>query len=159
MAKPGASVVVTTTLDLSDIERRLTDAEFKVLHKHRKGVVDFIKGKWIGWQYKGRPPGAPRLVSRDAWTSTVSSVENKAAMTITNEATDRGKHYAGYVHRSGAVVEEWRVLWEQVKAQYLPVFRQELLAEVQRTLAVKNPRRIPGGVSSRAAARTTRRVI
>lgn len=159
MAKPGASVKITTTLDLSDIERKLTDAEFKVLHKHRKGVVDFIMSKWIGWRYKGRPPGAPRLVSHDAWTSTVSSVESKAAMTITNEATDRGKHYAGYVHRAGAVTEEWRVLWEQVKAHYLPLFQQELLAEVQRTLVAKNPRRIPGGVSSRAAARTTRRSI
>lgn len=155
MASPGASVKVVTTLDLSNIQRRLLDNEVEVLNKYRSEVVSFIKGEWDGWVYAGRPASAAFDVSQQAWTSVVGSTENEARLTVTNDArTKKGKLYAGYVHRTGTSALEWEAVWAKADAKYAPKFMRAMLEAIKKNvLAPKNPRTIPGGMGSAETAR------
>ena len=158
MAKgPSCAVQVSATLDLSDvIQRKLVASEAAVLHKYKDEVLGFVKNEWTGWEYKGRPPGAPRLVSQRKWTATVASTESEASLKIKNEATTpRGEYYAGYVHRAGQTVLEYEVVWEDAVVKFTRIFEQAMLAEIQKNLSTPSvPRKVPGGRSSRAEARS-----
>jgi hypothetical protein len=150
-------VTVTTTLELdSIIQRRLLDAEVSVLQRYRDTVLTFIKGEWTGWEYKGRPPGAPRLVSQRKWTATVSSVESEASLIVKNEATTaKGEYYAGHVHRAGSGVLEYEIVWAEVLAKFRASFEKDLLTEIKKNLSAPSaPRKVPGGRSTRAQARS-----
>lgn len=158
MAKaPSVKVQVSTTLDLSDvIQRTLVASEVKVLHQYRDDVLDFVKSEWTGWEYKGRPPAAPRLVSQRKWTATVASTESNATLYVKNEATTpKGDYYVGYVHRAGSTVLEYEVVWDAAVVKFTRIFEAAMLAEIQRNLSTPSaPRKVPGGRSTRASARS-----
>lgn len=154
-----ADVTVTTTLDVSGlISRRLNDAERKVFNRHRRGIVAFIRGRWSGWRYEGRPIGAPRNVSQSAWTSTIETTEADAiALVIRNEARDYRtgtKDYVAYVHRSGSSTPEVDAVFDAVRTDYVPKVVTELTAEIQKSLnqpAKRQALRKGGGTVVRAA--------
>ena len=157
MAKaPSARVQVSTTLDLDSLQRKLVDSEVAVLHKYRDEVLAFVKDEWTGWEYKGRPPGAPRLVSQRKWSATVSSTESEAALHVKNEATTpKGDYYVAHVHRAGTKVLEYEVVWDAAVVKFTRIFEPALLAEIQRNLSTPSaPRKVPGGRSTRAQARS-----
>lgn len=149
-----ADVSLTTTIDFADLNRRLTDAENKVFNAHREGIVEFIKGRWTGWIYKGRPAAADRLVSHQAWSSELETTENRAVLLIFNHARSRGKAYSAYVHRSGNSTLESVVVWAEVKEKLLPALKRDLIAAVSKALTTPGKRRKLAG--NRTAARTTR---
>jgi hypothetical protein len=121
----------------------------------------FISSEWVGWTYANRPVGAPRLVSHDAWKSTIGTTTSEARLTITNTATGKnGKEYAGYIHRAGTTKLEWERLWETLQVEFLPRLEQDLLDEVQRNVFTPaNPRKIRGSVGSAASARNIGRSV
>lgn len=158
-----AECIVTTTIDFGDLRRRLMDAERRVFARHERKILSFVRSEWTGWEYKGRPAKAPRLVSHDAWKSEIQTTEGRAVLRVYNEARDYrgGGAYAGFIHRAGRSpedVEHVRV-WARVRATLEPAMRQELTAEVHKNVdAAARPQRIRGGRSTRASARSTTRV-
>ena len=148
-------VEITTTIDFAGIERRLLDAERKVFARHERKIMAFLRDEWTGWAYKGRPPGAPRLVSHDAWTSEISTTESAAVLRIRNAARGyrSGKPYVAHVHRAGRTTPEHEVAWASVLATLEPALRADLTEEVRKSILVKGPRKkIRGGRSTRATA-------
>ena len=151
-----ADVEVTSTVDLtSQINRRLVEAERRVWDSFRVQIVNYIKNQWVGWKYEGRPPGAPRNVSRTRWSSRIETTEAAATMIIFNQARswNSGRPYVAYVKRSKGSPEEWAVLFDAVKVQYLPPMREALLAEVLKGVflpsAPKKLRARGGGATER----------
>ena len=144
MAKLDIEIV--TSLDYSNLEQRLNDAGFRVFTRWESRAVDFVVDRWVGWQYRGRPAGAPRLVSHDAWKGSVQTTTEGAELSVINDARDyrSGRPYVRHVHRAGERGEEWRKVADQFVAELLP----EMVAELTKALteemtAGKAPRRGP----------------
>ena len=154
-----ADFSVTSTVDFSDIERRLTDAERQVLVRHGDIIKKAILARWTDWAYEGRPKDAPVNVSRKAWTRKVTTTESKATLTISNEARDwrtGTKAYVAYVHRAGKREIEVDVIAAEMEATYYPALVTELTAVVRATLnAPKQPKKLRStGTTGRVRGRT-----
>lgn len=167
-----ASVTMTTSLDVGDLMRRLTDAERKVIVGHATIILKAIKKRWRGWEYDGRPKGAPVNVSLKAWQSTIQSTENPFRVEIANEARaykalgggaysvpapgGPGDGYSAYVHRSGDSTPEVEYIAEEIRTKYAPAMKADLIAAIKATLDApaqrKKLRRGSTGPRRRAAA-------
>lgn len=75
-------------------------------------VAEKYRAIWTGWQYKGRPPGAPREVSRDGWVAVSETTE--LAASVVNQTNDyrSGRSYVGAVHRAGSSDLAWKAHYE-----------------------------------------------
>lgn len=137
-----AGVTVTSTVDIGDLARRLTDAERKVFVRWEKRILDRIKLEWRGWQYKGRRDGAPVNVSLSTWTSRVQTTDG-AVLIVENLIG-----YAGYVHRAGDTTLVVKTLTDEITAQDVPKMTADLKAEILKSLNTpKRRRKIAGGRS------------
>ena len=141
---------MTTDVDWSDLQRRLTDTERRVLLRFETAVVDFYQGRWVGWRYRGRPAGAPRLVSHDAWRGEVTTTEAGAQLLITNAARGwrSGRPYVAHVHRAGKDTSEWEEVTADAVARFADDIAEEMAAAIAATLEAPAPtRRIREGSS------------
>jgi hypothetical protein len=158
--KAGAAVSATTTIDFGDLQRRLTDAERKVLTKYRGIILDgTIKSRWIGWDYADRPEDAPRNVSLKAWKARIETTEGKAVLIIVNEALDwrkKQRTYAAYVHRAGDSTTEVDHIAADLQANTIPLMVADLTAAVAAEMTA--PKRIRK-LRARGGGTTVRREL
>lgn len=146
---------VTVTLPtLAEIGSRLTDVERQVLRDYERRMLDVYQDEWVGWKYDGRPPGAPRNVSQQAWRTNVDSTDRGAALIVRNEARDwrtRSREYVSYVHRAGTTTPEWEVMKARVDREIVPDLVVDLSAAVAAAVERPGP---PRGNTRRNAAAT-----
>lgn len=161
MARVDVSLIAV--IDVEEMLRRLDDAERAVLTRHQRRALAFVRGKWKGWEYKGRAKRAPINVSQKAWTATVQSTERPFRLELVNEARafeslgegrynvptpgGPGDGYTAYVHRAGSTRLEQDVLAEALASDYLPQLRADLLAEIKRSLGNTKPKRLRRGTA------------
>jgi hypothetical protein len=134
-------VNVSIGVDLSDLERALTDAESKVMQKHRAKMVSAIKDQmWRGWKYKGRDPDSTGR-SRRAWKGYEQTTEGTRSIIIENEARGfySGKGYAAYVKRRKGAKPEAEIVLENLLQLHLPDLIEELTAEIDHSLNTESP--------------------
>lgn len=165
-----ADIAMVSTIDVPEMLRRLDDAERKVLTRHAKIVLKFVRAKWKGWDYTGRPKRAPINVSQKAWTSTVQTTETPFRLELRNQARayealgegayrvpspgGAGEGYTAHVHRAGTTRLEMDVLAEAIRTEHLPTIKADLLAAIKGALGkvpTKKLRR--GAAGSRRAGR------
>lgn len=141
VSRRKASVTITSTVDLASAAGQLLDDERRVMQAHEKKILDAVKAQWTGWVYAGRPPGAPRLVSHDAWRTTLQTTKPPYTMTLTNTArTAKGELYAGFVHRAGTTtLEASQVVQPMIEQTYWPALVIDLDAAIKANLG--KPRR------------------
>ena len=106
-----SSIVIITTLPTPREQRkRLNDVVLRILRQHSKLIVRDWREGWVGWEYKGRPAGAPRFVSFDAFQGTANPTDTGAELVIKNNAKDwrtNTRTYADFIHRAGTTELEW----------------------------------------------------
>lgn len=129
-----ADISVTSTFpDTPELARRLSDIERRVMTQFEGKMLDGYQDDWTGWQYKGRPDGAPRNVSMQAWKSRVQSTDQGAALIIENKARDyrtKTRAYVAYVHRAGTQKLEHVVQMEKVQRLIFPELVKALAAAI-----------------------------
>jgi hypothetical protein len=146
------SVTVTSTIDFTGLQARLSDTERRVFVRHEKKILGRFKANWRGWRYEGRPASAPRNVSGRAWKSRIETTEDKARLFIFNLAEADGVRYAGHVHRSGTRTLEWTVIWASCQEDLIPAMVADLKREVAKTVGQRGaPKKLRG----RSGAGTT----
>ena len=151
MAKKFADVEVTTTWDLGAIQRAMTDSVRKVFVDYETITLTFYREHWTNWKYKGRPAGAPRLVSWDAWTTKTVSTTQGPMLIVENQARDwrNGRDYAEHVHRSGASRPHWQVVTDLWLDEVVPDLTRDLTAAILASLSTPAPpRKIRQGSSA-----------
>lgn len=142
-------VEAISTVNLDNINRRLSDVERRVFTKHERRILGAFKKAWVGWLYRGRPIGAERNVSLKAWRSQIETTDGaRPVLRIIND-----KDYSGEVHRSGSTDIEWQVIWARVEAELIP----PLIADLERAIAQEldkpsNPKKL----GARGGGKTTR---
>jgi hypothetical protein len=133
---------VTTTVDLASAAGQLLDDERAVMQSHEKKILDAVKAQWTGWVYAGRPDTAPRLVSYDAWRTTLQTTKPPYTLTLFNTATTKkGELYAGYVHRAGTTtLEASQVVQPMIEQKYWPALVLDLDRAIKANIG--KPRRL-----------------
>lgn len=129
----GDLTATSTIPGLEEIQRRLSDAERAVFVQHEGLILAHYQDAWVGWQYEGRPAGAPRNVSQQAWRSKVQSDQRGAALIIENKARDwrhKARAYVGYIRRHKGAPLEWEVQADAVEQTLLPALIADLAAAV-----------------------------
>lgn len=156
----GASFSATTTIDFGDLGRRLLDTERNVLREYGALIVKTeIRDRWQGWDYKGRPKGAPRNVSRKAWKWEIETTEGRAVLRIVNDAKDwrtKERSYSAYVHRSGDPTPEVTYIVQDIESAILPDMVRDLTAEVARNIGAPKQRK---KLRARGGGTTVRRTL
>ncbi|NBR00585.1 MAG: hypothetical protein EBT97_09075 [Actinobacteria bacterium] len=155
-----SDVAVTTTVDLSGtIQRRLSDAERKVLRRFQTDALSYITSKWRGWRYAGRPVGAPRNVSLAKWKGKIQSTEaNVIGCEISNaaKAWDTGQPYVGAIERRrGAGSEAEKVIGEVIDGiwpQAVEDLTRAVMAELWRPVKPQRLRRTNAAAPTVTAA-------
>lgn len=145
----------TSTVDFSALAGRMPEIARKVLTTHQDRILTAIRARWTGWKYAGRPPGAPRHVSRRAWKSRIEST-SPAKLAITNEARDYRtgtRAYVRYVHRAGTRKLEVQVVQADLNFKYYPAMKADLLAAIRAALVVPGK---PVTARSRGSSAPTR---
>lgn len=139
-------VDVIATVDFSamtkDLNRRLNDAEREVFLRWQTDVQDFYQDRWTGWRYKGRPASAPRLVSFEGWHTEISTIAERTALTVVNDARDYRtgtKAYVQHVHRAGSDRLEWEVVTDEFVADALPGMVTDLSRTIAQSLSRDTP--------------------
>lgn len=148
MSKNADVVVVTDVPDAVETSRRLSNAERKVLLAYESKMLKATKDAWTGWEYKGRPEDAPRLVSHDAWRSETVSTKGNASIVIYNDAKswNTGKSYVEYVHRVGQKgTPEWERVADLLEKTYADALVQDLAEAMADELTKPGPSRKLGG--------------
>ena len=138
------NIAVSSTVNLADLDRRLLEAQRRVLKRWEKKLLKRIKGRWVNWKYAGRPENAPINVSLQAWKSRIElDPEGRPTLVILNEARDYryGKPYVAHVHRAGRTTPEVDVIGDDIDASVVPAMRQDLVKEIRKTLAAPQRRR------------------
>lgn len=150
---------MTTTIDFAGIDRRLLDAERKVLTNWEKRILGAYKGPWTNWRYEGRPRDAERNVSLQGWQSVIETTEASAVrLRVFNRARDYRtgtKAYVAYVARTRGATPEYLKLSADVEARLVPPMVADLRDAIVANLnaATKSQRRrATGGGATVSAA-------
>lgn len=142
--------ITTNIPDLPELNRRLSDSARRVLVGYETQMLEQYQDGWVGWKYKGRPPGAPRNVSMQAWKTRVQSTREGAALIVENNAKDwrtNTKTYAAFVKRKKGAQPEWLVFQKRTEETILPVLAQDLAKAVEESYDKPAPtRKIRTGV-------------
>lgn len=127
-------VKVRVGVDLKRLAQRDLVGEQAVMRRHEAIIVNKIQTKWVGWKYKGRPPGAPRNVSQKEWKATSEVEGSSRLLVVRNNARDfrRGKPYVVFVHRAGTnpKIKVWRDEIFPLVAAHTPELLRDLSAAV-----------------------------
>jgi hypothetical protein len=136
-----ADIEVTSTFDLGAIQRALNVSARRVFTEYETRTLDFYHAHWLGWKYEGRPPGAPRLVSWDAWSTKTITTAEGVVLQITNDARGwrSGDPYAAFVKRSGSNRREADVVTELWEDQVLPSMVRDLTTAILSSLSQPGP--------------------
>jgi hypothetical protein len=106
-----SGVEVSIGVDLTGLQRRLTDLEVDILNSHADAMVVDIKKQWDGWLYAKIPKDYQTGRSNVAWRrGRTQSTEGLRTVEIINDAEHKDKTYAAYVHRAGSSVLEASVV-------------------------------------------------
>ena len=133
-------VDITIAFDGTDLERQLTATESEIMQDHRDKMLDGIDRMWQGWQYKGIP-STRQGRSREGWTGYEQTTEGIREIIIENDARSYygNKPYAAYVTRSGATVEEWRVVRQKLLQSFVPALIEDLESEIAQNIDTPGP--------------------
>lgn len=137
----SVDVEIKIEFDGRELDRQLSATESEVMQDHRKKMLLHIDRAWTGWQYKGIPPDRQGR-SGEAWTGYEQTTEGIREIIIENEARSYGKNprpYAGYVKRSGATVEEYKVVQQKLLQSFVPALIDDLESEIARNLDTPGP--------------------
>ena len=129
----GASVTVTLDMPFN-LQGILTTSEMEVLETFGEDAVFLATDQWVGWKYGPHYPDAQKGTSREAWKwSALQEGEEgfSRGISVFNDAeiktgSAQGKHYAGFVHRSGVTTKEWTVVFDRMVSELLPAATEEL---------------------------------
>lgn len=131
-------------VDLTDLQRRLDGRELTIFQDAAIQMLEDTKAVWVGWKYKGRPPGAARQVSRKAWKQELQITEGVRQIILINKARDwrtRRKSYASHVARSKGATPEYLEVLQILKMVNLPQLTQDLIQAVRETFAENLPKK------------------
>ncbi len=139
-------VDITIQFDGTDLERQLTATESEIMQEHRAKMLSGIRQMWQGWQYKNIPSDR-RGRSLEGWTGYEQTTEGIREIIIENDArtypTKSGRSsnrpYAAYVTRSGATVEEWRVVRQKLLQSFVPALIEDLESEIAQNIDTPGP--------------------
>ena len=133
-------VDITIGFDATDLERQLTDSEAKLMRSHRIKMLNYIDTAWTGWRYKGIPSNRQGR-SGEGWTGYEQTTEGIREIVIENDARSYygNKPYAAYVTRSGATVEEWRVVRQKLLQSFVPALIEDLESEIAQNIDTPGP--------------------
>lgn len=122
-----ADVIIETTVDLPEWVRSMEDAVFDVLRAYEERILNTARERWTGWKYESRPAGAPRNVSRDAWSTRLETQEG-AVLVLLNEARGyrSGEAYVKFVARSKGAAPEYLELFDELRNTYSEPMAQDL---------------------------------
>tara|TARA_R100000808_G_scaffold7939_1_gene22750 strand:- start:4034 stop:4531 length:498 start_codon:yes stop_codon:yes gene_type:complete len=129
-------------VDMSDLMRRLEGAELQIFQDAGTQMLKDIQAVWVGWKYKGRPPGAARNVSRGAWKQELQVTEGVRQIILINRARDwrtRTKSYAAYVARSKGSTPEYLEVLSILKMINLPQLTKDLIEAVRNNFSEQSP--------------------
>lgn len=129
-------------VDMSDLMRRLEGAELKIFQDAGTQMLKDINAVWVGWKYKGRPPGAARNVSKAAWKQELQITEGVRQIILINRARDwrtRTKSYAAYVARSKGATPEYLEVFSILKMVNLPQLTRDLIEAVKDNFSSQLP--------------------
>jgi hypothetical protein len=138
------SASVTVTMDMPfDLAGILTISELEVLETFGEDSVMLAASQWVGWKYGPNYPDAQKGTSREAWKwSALQPGEEgfSRGVAVFNDAevktgTQRGRNYAGFVHRSGDTTKEWTVVFDRMVNDLLPAATEELKDTMLRNLS------------------------
>ena len=128
------SVTVSTTIDLSHIDARLSGEVLQVFEESGREMSNAIDKQWRGWKYKGRDMGTTGRSSL-GWTYEIQATEGVRVLVFLNEAKTPktkkgkgGKHYAAFVARKKGAVEEWKIVQENLTRDHLPRMVKAVIA-------------------------------
>jgi len=131
-------------VDLTDLQRRLDGRELTIFQDAAIQMLEDTKAVWVGWKYKGRPPGAARQVSRAAWKQELQITEGVRQIILINKARDwrtGRKSYASHVARSKGSTPEYLEVLQILKMVNLPQLTQDLIQAVRDTFAENLPKK------------------
>ena len=140
-------VVVTSTFDAEGVVGRMQETSRRVLTRHRKYALDFVKAQWVGWVYKGRAPSAPRLVSQRRWRAEVQTTVAPFSLDLLND-----KDYVEHVHRTGTTAIEYVAVANELRVSAMVMqLRQDLAASLAEDMKKPGkPKKIAGRTTERA---------
>jgi hypothetical protein len=159
MSGDAANVQMTTTIDFDGMEGRLLDAERVVFTRFERTILKFIRGKWIGWEYKGRAKSAPRNVSFRAWASTLQTTDAPYSLHISNEARGYAskKPYVAYVHRVGETRPFYLTLGDDMSSEIMPAMKAALIAQMKQALEPRERKKLRSRGATERTVRTSAR--
>lgn len=155
-AGAGMSIALTTTMPTPRaLKGRIDGAAREVLRRWGGTIKHTFQESWVGWEYKGRPATAPRLVSYDAWSFVVDSTgggrdsggrfrPNLPCVIVYNEARDyrSNRSYVAAVHRAGRKGRpEWIEVARAEVGPLIPMFARELTQAFAVEVQAPQPRR------------------
>jgi len=125
----GVSVDVSTTIDLSHIDARLSGEVLQVFEESGREMANAIDKQWRGWKYKGRDMGTTGRSSA-GWTHEIQATEGARVLIFLNKAKhySSGKPYAAFVSRKKGAVEEWKIVQENLTRDHLPRMVKAVIA-------------------------------
>lgn len=149
--------VLTSTLDLPALERRLNAAELAIMRKGGDAIVRKIKARWVGWRYESAPP-SKRGRSRAGWKRTLTSNTDPVTLTVSNAARDyyKGRPYVSEVRRSKGATPEYVLVFADVESVDIPALRAALTTAI---LAAMNEPSPPRRVRANKASKTVTAII
>lgn len=147
-------VEAVASFDYTAILATLGDVAEVILTKGADDMRKYAENKWVGWRYQGqylpqagkrhkrvKPPGT----SLEAWqVEKVQGTEGVRTIALVNRARDPfyGNAYAGFVHRSGSGIEEWKVVWAGIESTIVPKIAQDLAFAVAHELPGNKSRKV-----------------
>ena len=128
--------------DLPDLERQLTDAQARVMQKHRERMVRTIRNEmWVGWKYANNPPEPGR--SRRAWKGYEDTTAETLSIVIENKARSYygNRAYAAYVKRRKGAEPEAAIVLENLLQSHLPALIDDMQSTIGDELNTASPPR------------------
>lgn len=143
-----SGVEVLIGVDLTGLQRRLTDLEVGILNSHADAMVVDIKKQWDGWLYAKIPKDYQTGRSNVAWRrGRTQSTEGLRTVEIINDAEHKDKTYAAYVHRAGSSVLEADVVINTIINPGTPLLVRRLTAAVAAANVPAEPKKLRRGTA------------
>ena len=125
------TITIRSRLPLSSaLSARLDARARELVGEVAEKVAEKYRAVWTGWKYEGRPPSAPRDVSRPGWVAVQDT--SGASASVINRTGDYRSHksYVLAVHRKGETTPAWKEHYDADIRPMLPPLWKHLHTEL-----------------------------
>lgn len=146
----SAAVQIAMSMDLSDLERPLEQAELAVMKRYRENMLKFIRKRWTRWKYEGRNLKTTGR-SLKGWQGEEQTVEGVRQIRIWNHATGyyTDKPYVAYVARRKGQTPEAEILSTAINDKIVPLLVSDLADAILQTISDAPPKQVRQNTTSK----------